>query len=82
MFDQAPEHGGLEFRSGFVVNRHGRTLAVLRKLTDINWALSQNLPYRSANVLNQAGFRGRLPENKASPLTVLAGYAKSSSELR
>jgi hypothetical protein len=28
MFDQAPEDGGFEFRSGFVVNCHGRTLAV------------------------------------------------------
>jgi len=24
MFDQAPEHGRLKFRSGFVVNRHDR----------------------------------------------------------
>jgi hypothetical protein len=28
MFDQTPENGGFEFRSGFVVNRHDRNLAV------------------------------------------------------
>jgi hypothetical protein len=31
MFDQAPESGGFKFCSGFVVNRHDHTLAVLRK---------------------------------------------------
>jgi hypothetical protein len=49
MFDQAPENGGFKFRSGFVVNGHGRTLAVLRKLIAIRWELSQILPYRSVN---------------------------------
>src|SRR5882757_7829837 len=49
MLDEAPEHRGLEFRSGFVVNRHGRTLVVSRKDTGIRWALSQILPYRGAN---------------------------------
>src|SRR5450759_1117725 len=49
MFDKAPENGGFEFCSGFVVNRHVRDLAVLRKLIGIRWELSQILPYRSAN---------------------------------
>ena len=31
MFDQTPENGGFEFRSGFVVNGHERDLAVLRE---------------------------------------------------
>jgi hypothetical protein len=31
MFDQAPENGGFEFRSGFVVKGHDRDLAVLRQ---------------------------------------------------
>src|ERR1700716_3475275 len=48
MLDEAPEHRGLEFRSGFVVNRHGRTLVVSGKDTGIRWALSQILPYRVA----------------------------------
>jgi len=33
MFDQAPEHGGFKFCSGFVVNRHGRYLAVTSRNT-------------------------------------------------
>jgi hypothetical protein len=54
MFDQPPEDGGFEFRSGFVVNCHGRSLAVsqgYRHYGDIaiKWALSQILPYRGAN---------------------------------
>jgi len=28
MFDQAPEGGGFEFRSGSVIDRHGRSLSV------------------------------------------------------
>ena len=35
MFDQAPEHRGFKFRSGFVVDRHGRNLAV--SLQDIGY---------------------------------------------
>jgi hypothetical protein len=31
MFDQTPENGSFEFRSGFVVNGHDRDLAVLRQ---------------------------------------------------
>src|SRR3981189_1151404 len=49
MLDKAPEDGGFKFRSGFVVNRHRRYLAVSLKVTDIKWELSQILPYRSAN---------------------------------
>src|SRR6266850_3849502 len=49
MPDKAPEHGGFKFRSGFVVNRHRRYLAVSLKDIDIKWELSQILPYRSAN---------------------------------
>ena len=63
MFDQAPENGGFEFRSGFVVNRHDRDPVVSRKLIDIKWQLSQILPYRSANRHRQSAFRGPLPEN-------------------
>jgi hypothetical protein len=57
VLDEAPEHRRLEFRPGFVVNRHGRTLVVSRKDTGIRWALSQNLPYRGANRAPGAGFR-------------------------
>ena len=50
MFDQAPENGGFEFRSGFVVDRHDLALSpCCAKLIDIRWELSQILPYRSAN---------------------------------
>jgi hypothetical protein len=35
MFDEAPEHRGFKFRSGFVVNRHDRGLAVLRWNIDL-----------------------------------------------
>jgi hypothetical protein len=31
MFDQAPENGSFEFRSGFLVWGHDRDLAVLRE---------------------------------------------------
>jgi hypothetical protein len=55
MFDKAPEDGGFEFRSGFVVNRHDRDPVVSRKLIDIKWQLSQILPYRSANMAIQSG---------------------------
>src|SRR5947209_13902856 len=56
MLDHASESGGLELRSGFVVNRHGRTLTLSRKLIDNNkWCLSQILPYRSPNRRSKAG---------------------------
>jgi hypothetical protein len=49
MLDQAPENGGFEFRPGFVVDGHDCELACWAKLIDLRWALSQILPYRSAN---------------------------------
>src|SRR5229473_1546652 len=49
MLDQAPENGSFKFCSGFVVNRHDRHLAVLRRLLMLDGKLSHILPYRSAN---------------------------------
>src|SRR6266702_6309634 len=49
MLDQAPEYGGLELRSGFVVNRHARQSPRFRcNHIDLRWELSQISPYRRA----------------------------------
>src|SRR4029077_17994579 len=49
MVDKAPENGSFKFRSGFVVDRHGRDPAVCAsEHIDIRWELSQILPYRRA----------------------------------
>ena len=45
MLDQAPEGGCFEFRSGFVVDRHGH-LSGSQEHIEITWELSQILPYR------------------------------------
>src|SRR6185312_13463626 len=49
MFDQPSEHRRFKFRSGLLVSRHGRYLAILRRISTLNGELSQILPYRSAN---------------------------------
>jgi hypothetical protein len=49
MFEQSPESGSFEFRSGFVVDGHVRNLVVFHERIDIRWELSQILPYRSPN---------------------------------
>ena len=82
MFDKAPEDGGLEFRSGFVVNRNG--LNSRRFLQDMTtkWALSQIMPYRSANRASAGGISaGPCLKIPAWPLTVPAGSREIVNDL-
>src|SRR5258706_8680859 len=52
VLDEAPEHRGFKFRSGFVVNRHDPSRPLVRGFARssliLSGELSQILPYRSA----------------------------------
>jgi hypothetical protein len=47
MFDKAPEHGGLKFRSGFVVNRHDLVSLFRGMMRTRRAALAKWIPVRS-----------------------------------
>jgi hypothetical protein len=57
MAHQAPENGGFQFRSGFVVDRHGRGSRWFTNHMGIRWELSQILPYLRA----KGGIPGGIP---------------------
>jgi hypothetical protein len=46
MFDKAPEHGGLKFRSGFVVNRHDLVSLFRGMMRTRRVALAKWIPVR------------------------------------
>jgi hypothetical protein len=82
MLDKAPEDGGFKFRSGFVVNRHRRYLAVSLQDIDIKWELSQILPYRSANrALTGGDSAVCCLKNTPGPLTVSARLREIINDL-
>src|SRR5258705_1798528 len=82
MFDEAPEHRGFKFRSGFVVDCHDCYLRSCAQDIDLKWEMSQSLPYRSVNRgLTGAISATPMPENAPWSLTAPAGLREIFNEL-
>src|ERR1019366_6316302 len=81
MFDEAPKNRSFKFRSGFVVNRHGRSLAVCRGISTLSGCC-----HRFCHIAAQTALTGGISaapclKKSLQPLTAAARPREIISEL-